>query len=97
MTLPNGVDATIYGYALAITAGTAIPITVTPTRSLANYKFSAFCVNTLEVVENATSRDTVFFTAADNGGKPGVAIVTYKKELTTDEKNKGCKAFASFC
>lgn len=90
MTKPIGVDATIQGYTLAITAGTAIPITVTPTRSLVNYKFSAFCVNTLEVVDNTTSRDTVFFTSADNGGKPGIIKLTIKKEMTAEEKKKSC-------
>lgn len=55
---------------------------MTPTRALVGYKFSAFCANTLENVDNATSRDTVFFMSADNGGKPGIAKITYKSELT---------------
>jgi len=55
---------------------------VTPTRALVGYKFSAFCANTLENVDNATSRDTVFFMSADNGGKPGIAKITYKSELS---------------
>ena len=58
-TLPTLKDATVMGFVLAETKDTEKLIVVTPTRSNALYKFTAFCVNTLETT-NDTSKATAY-------------------------------------